>query len=60
MVGYLAIALVMGTLGYLSIRVYVDIRNEVAELKIDTLDVSGSAENLIRSFHFLRILLWQH
>jgi PAS domain S-box-containing protein len=49
MVGYLAIALVMGTLGYLSIRVYVDIRNEVAELKIDSLDVSGSAENLIRA-----------
>jgi PAS domain S-box-containing protein len=46
--GYLAIALVMGALGYLSVMIYMDIRNEVVELKIDSLDVFGTAENLIR------------
>ncbi len=46
--GYLAIALVMGGLMYLSVRVYIDISNEVVELKADSLDVAGTAENLIR------------
>ncbi len=47
-VGYLAIALVMGALMYLSVKVYIDIGNEVIELKADSLDISGTAENLIR------------
>ncbi|OEU50940.1 MAG: hypothetical protein BA866_06910 [Desulfobulbaceae bacterium S5133MH15] len=47
-VGYLAIALVMGALMYLSVKVYIDIGNEVIELKADSLDISGTTENLIR------------
>jgi len=48
-IGYLAIVLVMGGLVYLSVRVYIDISNEVIELKVDSLDVSDKAENLIRA-----------
>ena len=47
--GYMAIALVMSVAGYLSIRIYIDIKEKVVELKTQPLNVFGPSEDLIRS-----------
>jgi PAS domain S-box-containing protein len=45
--GYLIIALVMGVAGYLSIKIFNDIKHKVVELKKDSIGVIESADELL-------------
>jgi PAS domain S-box-containing protein len=47
--GYLIISLVMSVAGYLSIKIFNDIKHKVVELKKDSIGVLGSSNELLRA-----------